>query len=96
MAHPENRAEASRDGAHLHDGRSVGYWYGLTPGHIFSIIEAPDELVAAALLSAMFSSGAFENLRTEVLLIPEQMMEAMIHGSKLPYSPPGGKGDVEN
>jgi hypothetical protein len=89
-ANPENRAQASRDGAHLHEGRSVGYWYGLTPGHIISIIEAKDELAAAALLCVMYGSGAFQHLRTTVLLTPEQMLGVMDRARDIPYSPPGG------
>jgi hypothetical protein len=92
-ARPENRAEASRDGEHLHEGRSVGYWYALDPGHIFSIIEAKDEVAAAALLSAMFGSGAFDRVRTVPLLTPEQMLEALDRARDMPYAPPGGHPD---
>jgi GYD domain len=87
---PENREQASREGAHHHDGRNVGYWYALDPGHVFSIIEAKDEVSAAALLSAMFGSGAFQHVRTVVLLTPEQMLEALNRARDMPYSPPGG------
>jgi hypothetical protein len=90
MARPENRAAASREGEHLHDGRSVGYWYALDPGHIFSIIEAKDAVAAAGLLSAMFGSGAFDRVRTVPLLTPEQMLEALERARDMPYAPPGG------
>jgi hypothetical protein len=90
MAHPENRAKASQDGAHIHEGRSVGYWYAIDPGRIFSIIEATNELAAAGLLSAMFGSGAFERIRTTVLLTPQQMLAANETAVGMPYAPPGG------
>jgi uncharacterized protein with GYD domain len=57
------------------DGRLEAFYYAFGPTDAYLIVDVPDAVTAAALSLAVNQSGAVQ-LRTHVLLTPEEMDQA--------------------
>lgn len=57
------------------DGRLEAFYYAFGPTDAYLIVDVPDSVTAAALSLAVNQSGAVQ-LRTHVLLTPEEMDQA--------------------
>lgn len=91
--HPENRMDASEAGARDYGGRMLGYFYCTGRNDIISLSWVPDMIVAAALESTIYGSGAFLDYDNTWLLSVEEMKEAVRKSREWPtlrdYKPPG-------
>jgi uncharacterized protein with GYD domain len=96
---PEDRMEASKAGAQDFGGKMLGYWYSAGRYDVYSLLEAPDLLTAAALHAALFSSGAFLEFNHTVLMSVAEMQAAVAKSWEWPtlrdYRPPGTKQPAE-
>lgn len=86
---PENREEAvaamlEQRGCKLHR-----LWYSFGEEDGFALIEAPDNITAAAIAISITSSGAFTMFRTSVLMTQEEALDALTQAGRVEYAPPG-------
>ena len=68
-------------------GNVEGFYYGFGGDDAFVIVDAPDNVVVAAVCLAVGASGAVTT-NTTVLLTPEEVDDAV--GRGVDYRPPGG------
>jgi uncharacterized protein with GYD domain len=68
------------------DGRLEAFYYAFGPTDAYLIVDVPDSVTAAALSLAVNQSGAVQ-LRTHVLMTPEEMDQAAKKTIK--YKAPG-------
>ncbi len=68
-------------------GTVESYYFAFGPTDVFAVIDLPDHAAAAAVATAVGSSGAFSGVETVVLMTPEEMDEAM--KTSVSYRPPG-------
>lgn len=90
VQNPQNRAEAIRPVVERLGGRIISFDYALGDYDVVAIMEAPDNVSAAALAMAVGSGGALRDYKTTVLLSMEEAMEAMRKAGGADYRPPGG------
>ncbi|MFQ6030861.1 MAG: GYD domain-containing protein [Dehalococcoidia bacterium] len=90
IQNPQNRLEAVRPVVERLGGRVVSFDYAFGDYDVVAIMEAPDNVSAAALAMAVGSGGAVRDYKTTVLLSMEEAMEAMGKASGAGYRPPGG------
>ena len=86
---PEDRREvagavAENLGATLH-----GFWYGFGEHDGYVLIEAPDNISAAAFSVGIASRGSLRSAETTVLFTVEETIEMLGKAQDLPYRPPG-------
>jgi uncharacterized protein with GYD domain len=85
---PENREEKVRDtlaqaGCTLHS-----LWFAFGDDDAFAVIEAPDNVTAAAVAIAVTSSGAFTSFKTTVLMTQEETLQALAKAAEIGYVAP--------
>jgi len=68
------------------DGKVESYYYAFGSSDVFLIVDVPDSAAAAALSLAVNQSGAVQ-LRSHVLITPEEMDQAAKKSVR--YRPPG-------
>jgi uncharacterized protein with GYD domain len=68
------------------DGKLEAFYYAFGPTDVYLIVDVPDSVTAAALSLAVNQSGAVQ-LRTHVLITPEEMDQAAKTSVK--YRAPG-------
>ena len=90
VQNPQNRLEAIRPVVERLGGRVVSFDYAFGEYDVVAIMEAPDNVSAAALAMAVGSGGASRDYKTTVLLSMEEAMEAMRKAGGADYRPPGG------
>ena len=57
---------------------------------MLALVELPDNVTAAAVITTVAASGAFSGGETTVLLTVEEMVEALQKAGSVAYTPPGG------
>ena len=66
-------------------------WFAFGEDDAFAVIEAPDNVSAAAVSIAITSSGAFSSFKTTVLMTQEETLEALEKAQTIAYAAPGAR-----
>jgi uncharacterized protein with GYD domain len=90
IRNPEDRAEGVSKLAQSVGGRLESLYFAFGEDDVYVIIEAPDNVTAAALSLAASSSGSFSRFSTTVLMTSAEAKEAMQKAGTIPYAKPGG------
>jgi len=74
-------------------GKLEQFFWSFGDDDYLAIIDAPDDISAAAVSIAVGSSGSLRNLRTIRLITPEEGRQVLekAKAAKAAYSPPGAK-----
>ena len=86
---PEDRREVARSIVEKLGGRLHGFWYSFGQQDGFVLIEAPNNISAAAFSVGISAGGALRSAETTVLLTVEETIEMLGEAQGLPYRPPG-------
>jgi uncharacterized protein with GYD domain len=86
---PEDRREVARSVVEKLGGKLHGFWYGFGEHDGFVMIEAPDNISAAAFSVGISSGGSLRSAETTVLLTVEETIEMLEKAQGLPYKIPG-------
>ena len=70
-------------------GRIESMYYGFGTSDVYVIIEAPDNVSAAAMALAVGATGALAHYKTTVLLTIDEVDQAAKKSTGLGYRPPG-------
>lgn len=89
IAKPEDRREIARSVVETLGGKLHGFWYGFGEHDGFVLIEAPDNVAAAAFSVGISARGSLSSAETTVLLTVEETIEMLEKAQGLPYRPPG-------
>jgi uncharacterized protein with GYD domain len=90
IANPEDRRKTVAPLIEAAGGRLDGYWYAFGEADGYVLFQAPDDVVAAAVVTRVAASGAFASVSTTKLLTVEETMDALGRVSALSYRAPGG------
>lgn len=88
---PQDRREVINKLISQFGGKLVGTWLCFGEYDAILVVDAPDNISAAACSLKVSSSGAFKAFKTTPLLSVEEGMAAMKKAGKLNYKPPTGK-----
>jgi uncharacterized protein with GYD domain len=88
IKNPENREETVRRsleeaGCQLHN-----LWYAFGENDGFALIEAPDNITAAAIAVRIASTGAFRRFETHVLMTQHEALDALEKAGEIAYEAP--------
>lgn len=86
---PEDRREVARAVVEKLGGKLHGFWYGFGEHDGFVLIEAPDNVSAAAFSVGISAGGSLRSAETTLLLTVEEAIEMLEKAQGLPYRPPG-------
>ena len=86
---PEDRREVARAIVEKLGGKLHGFWYSFGQQDGFVLIEAPNNISAAAFSVGISAGGALRSAETTVLLTVEETIEMLGKAQGLPYRPPG-------
>ena len=86
---PEDRREVARAVLEKIGGTLHGFWYGFGEYDGYVLIEAPDNVSAAAFSAGISAGGALRSAETTVLLTVEETIEMLKMAQGSPYRPPG-------
>ena len=86
---PEDRREVARAVIEKLGGTLQGFWYGFGEHDGYVLIEAPDNVSAAAFSVGIAARGSLRSADTTVLLTVEETIEMLKKTQDLPYRPPG-------
>lgn len=86
---PQNRADQVRPIIEKLGGKLEGYWTCFGDYDNVLIVQAPDNIGAAALSLAAAGGGALRAAKTTPLLTMEETMDAMKRAGKAEYKAPG-------
>ena len=86
---PEDRRDIARTVVETLGGKLHGFWYGFGEHDGFVLIEAPDNVSAAAFSVGISAGGSLRSAETTVLLTVEEAIEMLEKAEGLPYRPPG-------
>lgn len=89
---PEDRREVARAVAEKLGGKLHGFWYGLGEYDGYVLIEAPDNVAAAAFSVGISARGSLRSAETTALLTVEETIAMLRKAQDLPYRPPGTTG----
>jgi uncharacterized protein with GYD domain len=89
---PEDRRETARAVVEKLGGKLHGFWYGFGEHDGYVLIEAPDNVSAAAFSVGIASGGALRSAETTVLLTVEETIAMLKKAQALPYRVPGAGG----
>ena len=89
IKNPEDRRGVARAVIEKLGGKLHGFWYGFGAHDGYVLIEAPDNISAAALSVGIASRGALRSAETTVLLTVEETIEMLKKTQDLPYRVPG-------
>jgi uncharacterized protein with GYD domain len=89
---PEDRRDVAREIVEKLGGTLHGFWYGFGEhdGHV--LIEAPDNVSAAAFSVGISAGGSLRSAETTVLLTVEETLEMLSKAQGVPYRAPGAGG----
>jgi uncharacterized protein with GYD domain len=87
---PENRMEALKPVIERLDGHILAWYYAFGDYDVVVIFEVPSNINAAAVSMAISGSGAVRDLKTSVLMAPDDGFDAMLLAQGAGYRPPGG------
>ena len=86
---PEDRREVARAAIEHLGGKLRGFWYAFGEYDGYVLIDAPDNVSAAAFSVGIAAGGALRSIETTVLLTVEDTLEVLGKAQKLPYRRPG-------
>lgn len=86
---PEDRRQVARAVIEKLGGKLHGFWYAFGEQDGFVLIEAPDNLAAAAFSVGISARGSLRSAETTVLLTVEETIDMLRKAQALPYRPPG-------
>lgn len=90
VENPENRIEAVRSAFEQHGITIRDSWLSFGEHDVIIMIEAPDNVRAAALSMVLSAGGAVESLKTTPLMTWDEGVEAMRAAGGSAYRPPAG------
>lgn len=88
---PEDRREVARSVVEKLGGKLHGFWYSFGDRDGVLLIEAPNNVSAAAFSVGIAAGGSLRSSETTVLLTVEETIEMLKKAKDLPYRPPGAK-----
>ena len=86
---PEDRRDTARAVVEKLGGKLVGFWYGFGEPDGYVLIEAPNNVSAAAFSVGIAAGGSLRSAETTVLLTVEETIEMLKKAQGLPYKAPG-------
>ena len=86
---PQNRAEQVRPMIEKLGGKLEGYWSCFGDYDTVLIVQAPDNIGAAALSLAAAGGGALRTAKTTPLMTMDETIEALKRAGKAGYKTPG-------
>ena len=86
---PEDRRVVARAVVEKLGGKLHGFWYAFGEHDGYVLIEAPDNVSAAAFSVGISAGGSLRSAETTVLLTVEEAIEMLEKAQSLPYKPPG-------
>jgi uncharacterized protein with GYD domain len=86
---PEDRRVVARSVIEKLGGKLHGFWYGFGEHDGYVLIEAPDNISAAAFSVGISTGGSLSASETTVLLSVEETIDMLKKAQGLPYTPPG-------
>jgi uncharacterized protein with GYD domain len=87
---PEDRTAPVRAAFERLGGKLEALYYTFGEDDFVVLGECPDNVSAAAISVAVGSTGRYRNLRTTVLLTPQEATEVMRKAGQLSFKPAGG------
>ena len=66
-----------------------GVWYAFGDHDAYTLWEAPDNVLMAAVAAAISAGGALSSLQTIALLTVEETLAALEKARSIEYKPPG-------
>ena len=89
---PEDRRDVARAVVEQLGGKLHGFWYGFGEHDGYVLIEAPDNVSAAAFSVGIAAGGSLRSAETTPLLTVEETIEMLEKARSLPYRSPGTSG----
>jgi uncharacterized protein with GYD domain len=86
---PEDRRVVARTVVEKLGGKLHGFWYAFGEHDGFLLIEAPNNVAAAAFSVGISAAGSLRSAETTVLLTVEETIEMLEKAQGLPYRAPG-------
>ena len=86
---PEDRRQVARAVVEKLGGKLHGFWYGFGEHDGYVLIEAPDNVSAAAFSVGISAGGSIRSAETTVLLTVEEAIEMLEKAQGVPYRAPG-------
>src|SRR5437879_13531544 len=86
---PEDRREVARAVVEKLGGKLHGFWYGFGEHDGFVLIEAPNNVSAAAFSVGISAGGSLRSAETTVLLPVDETTEMLKRADGLRYDPRG-------
>lgn len=86
---PQNRADQVRPMIEKLGGKLEGYWTCFGDYDTVLIVQAPDNIGAAALSLAAVAGGALRSTKTTPLMTMDETVEALKRAGKAGYKTPG-------
>jgi uncharacterized protein with GYD domain len=90
IQNPEDRRGAVRELVESVGGKLQGFWYAFGGHDGYLLVEAPDNVSAAAVSVAASAGGGVRTSETTVLLSVDEMLDALNRAGDVSYTPPGG------
>src|SRR5437879_1729643 len=93
VENPGDRTAAVTKAVETLGGKLESFYWSFGDDDFLGIIEAPDDIAAAAFSVAVGSTGSLRNLRTIKLISPEEGRKILekAKATKAVYSPPGAR-----
>jgi len=88
LKNPQDRRQAIAPMLEKLGGRLESYWIAFGDYDSVVIVQAPDNVTAAALSLAASAGGALKAIKTTPLMTMEESMEAMRKAASAGYRPP--------
>jgi uncharacterized protein with GYD domain len=89
LKNPQNRAEQVRPMIEKLGGKLEGYWSCFGDYDTVLIVQAPDNIGAAALSLAAAGGGALRSAKTTPLMTMDETIEALKRAGRAGYKAPG-------
>jgi uncharacterized protein with GYD domain len=89
IKNPEDRRSVAKTIIEKLGGKLHGFWYSYGQQDGVVMIEAPDNVSAAAFSVGIFAGGSLRSAETTVLLTVEETIEMLEKAQGLSYRPPG-------
>ena len=89
MENPEDRTAVVRAALESIGGKLNALYYTFGADDFIGLVEAPDNIQAAAVSIAVASTGRYRNFRLTALLTAQEMVQAMQGAGKVSFRPAG-------
>ena len=90
IENPEDRRQPVEALVESLGGKLHGFWYAFGEQDGVVLIEAPDNVRAAAVSVTASASGAIKSTQMTVLLTVEELMESLRRAAQVSFEPPSG------